>query len=173
MSFGLFINFTYKLFTNKSCIYIYIYIYTHKHTQNLALNNPQGLICHKTLPNQWFWKMNLRTFEVLLPIPIWLNCEQIGYLTNFALQIEILTFVNWLQIKDFKIGCLLPNLLPKNAVLFILQISLELNLWEIPDFPFYERLALKTNFFQNNPKVKLFLIYIQRHFPLFFKNPML
>ena len=28
-------------------IYIYIYIYI----KDLALNNPQGLTCHKTLPN--------------------------------------------------------------------------------------------------------------------------
>ena len=32
------------------CIYIYIYIYIYK--QDLALNNPQRLICHKTQPTK-------------------------------------------------------------------------------------------------------------------------
>ena len=43
-----------KLFTYNSYIYIYIYIYIYMCVcvkQYLALNNPQGLICHK-IPNQ-------------------------------------------------------------------------------------------------------------------------
>ena len=40
-------NVTYKIFACKSYIYIYIYIYI----KDLALNNLQGVICHKTPPN--------------------------------------------------------------------------------------------------------------------------
>ena len=51
-------NFAYKLFTCKSYIYIYIYIYiythTHTHTEDLALNNPQGLMYHETQPNRFY-----------------------------------------------------------------------------------------------------------------------
>ena len=39
------------LLTNRSYIYIYIYIYIYK-KQDLTLDNPQGLICRKTQPNQ-------------------------------------------------------------------------------------------------------------------------
>ena len=39
-------NFIYKLFTYK----LYVCVCVCK--QDLVLNNPQGLICHKTQPNQ-------------------------------------------------------------------------------------------------------------------------
>ena len=42
-----FLKVTNKLFTYK----LYI-IYTYMYKQDLALNNPQGLICNKTQPNQ-------------------------------------------------------------------------------------------------------------------------
>ena len=47
-------NVTCKLFAHKPYIYIYVYIYIYiyiyieRERENLALNNPQGLICHKT-----------------------------------------------------------------------------------------------------------------------------
>ena len=34
------------------CVYIYIYIYIYIYKEDLALNNLQWLICHKTKPNQ-------------------------------------------------------------------------------------------------------------------------
>ena len=39
-------NITYKLLFAYESYYIYMY------KQDLALNNPQGLICYKTQPNQ-------------------------------------------------------------------------------------------------------------------------
>ena len=41
-----------------------MYSHTHTHTQNLALNNPQRLICHKTQQNnimyiKWNFGLNL------------------------------------------------------------------------------------------------------------------
>ena len=48
MSFGLFKNVFYKLFVYKSYIW---YMYK----PNLALNNLQGLICHKTQPTKGYY----------------------------------------------------------------------------------------------------------------------
>ena len=42
MSSGLFKSIACKLFVYKSHVYVY--------EQDLTLNNPQGLICHKTQP---------------------------------------------------------------------------------------------------------------------------
>ena len=82
MSFGLFkTNVTYELCHlqiahTHTHIYIYIYIYTH--TQDLALNYPQGLICHKThtdiirclINKLWLLPCEFRCFSILLKLGI-------------------------------------------------------------------------------------------------------
>ena len=40
-----------KLIECTMCVYVYIYIYRERERENLALNNIQGLICHKTQLN--------------------------------------------------------------------------------------------------------------------------
>ena len=49
-------NVTYKLFIYKSYIYI---IYIEMNNKYLALNNLQGLICHKTQPTIQYYKSKL------------------------------------------------------------------------------------------------------------------
>ena len=50
MNFGSFKNVNYKLFAYNIYIYVCVCVCVCEH--DLALNNPQGLICHKTQADQ-------------------------------------------------------------------------------------------------------------------------
>ena len=53
-------NVNYKVFIYKSCIFN-----SYMCKQDLALNNPQGLICYKTQPNQIIVHLNLHVCAIV------------------------------------------------------------------------------------------------------------
>ena len=87
MSSGLFINVTNKMFTNHLiCMY----------KEDLALNNRQWLICHKTQPNQTTQTTNCTHMQQYMKILRLLHCYTMYVISYHIIIISIISlcFIN-------------------------------------------------------------------------------
>ena len=78
----------YKLFIYKSHTHIYIYIYIYIYKQDSAMNNPQGLIYHKTQPTN----LNIVKCYLNFPMKLILSCHII------QINIKLTSLVNFMEI---------------------------------------------------------------------------